>query len=222
MATLREVKKRIRSVALTLLVLAIVVVSCSTTLQAQSKFSFGPRAGLSLSSPYHSGWSNTYFNVGFAGGMFISMEVSNRFSFQSEILFIEKSPTIAFFSSLKRLKTSYLEMPLLAKWNIMPVGGSPIRLLAGGTVSYNLSATLPRISGFESADSNLDFKNSIKDFDFGLMFGVSFEIPTGTGRLVLDARYAFGLTSIVESTLLGVVKHKNLSSMIGYVIPIGK
>ena len=221
MATLREVKKRIKTVVLTLLVLGIVLVSCSTTLQAQTKFTLGPKIGLSLSSPYDTSWSESHFVTGLSVGAFLNVRVSNQLSIQSEAHFVEKSPTLRLFDILMRLNTSYLEIPVLAKWRISPYGNYPLSFFAGGAIALNLSATLPKNSGYVPILSNYDFKDSVKEFDFGLVVGGELEIGAGSGNLLIDVRYTHGLKSIIQSSFYDDTKNRTFFVLIGYALPLG-
>lgn len=221
MATLREVKKRIKTVVSALLVLAIVLVSCSTALQAQTKFTLGPKIGLSLSSPYDSSWSEAHFVTGLSVGAFLNVRVSNQLSIQSEAHFVEKSPALRLFDILMRLKTSYLEMPVLAKWKISPNQNYPVSFFAGGAIALNLSATLPRNFGFFPEGGNYDFKDSVKDFDFGLVIGGELKIPSGSGNLAFELRYTHGLRSIIESSFFDNTKNRTFLVLVGYSLPLG-
>lgn len=221
MATLREVKKRIKTVVSTLLVLVVVLVSCSITLQAQSKLSFGPKAGLSLSSPYHSGWSNAFFETGISGGAFLSIKLSDQLSIQTEALYVEKNPTFSIGNFISRISTDYLEIPLFAKWKLSPNRNSSFSFFAGGAIALNLTATLPRWSGFEPVNSNYDIKDLVKDLDFSLVFGGGFDIPAGSGNLTVDLRYTHGLRSIIESSFFDNTKNRTFLALIGYSLPLG-
>jgi len=70
-------------------------------------------------------------------------------------------------------------------------------------------------SGGESYSA--DFKDYVKDTDFGLTFGIGLGKKIGSGKLVLDVRYDLGLTNIGEDMQEGQsVKNKSWLFMLGY------
>lgn len=139
--------------------------------------------------------------MGFAGGVFANMKLGENLAFRPELLYTQKGTKYAEgiegFEVEMKMKAAYIELPLLLQLNLSAGEGLGIFLLGGGSVAYNLSATM---SGEVSAmgyteDFDEDMKEEIKDIDYGVIFGAGVVI---NNSIEIVARYNLGLSSIAD------------------------
>ncbi len=156
----------------------------------------GFKFGLSLAN-----WSGASIDeeftsrTGFAAGVYLGLKISEGFSLQPEILYVQKGTKIADSDSKVVFRADYLEIPILAKYAFSLSPDVRIFVFAGPAIALKVSGKL-----FVEVD---DFSDSydleeLKSTDIGLAFGGGIEIPLGALRLSADLRYTLGLTNIYE------------------------
>lgn len=153
--------------------------------------------------------------TGITGGVAVNIKVSKIFSFQPELLYIQKGfTTISSSGSSSSFdysqKISYLEIPLLAKANYN-IGKLQLHVIAGPSVAFalggNYNYTIHE-HGLEFSESGtIYFKNQPSGYngnnqyytksaynrvDLGLQLGGGIGYKVGPGTLILDARYGIG------------------------------
>lgn len=114
-----------------------------------------------------------------------------------------------------RIKLTYLEIPVLARFDIESRSGAKPALLLGPYFGIKVSATSESHSIGYSDTSNVD---NIRAFDPGVMLGGTVDIPAGRGAITLDARYSRSLSTISESTggRTPDIKNSVISILLGY------
>ncbi len=156
---------------------------------------------------------------GFCGGAFINHSIHNLLTIQLEVLYTQKGAKFMYnpFTQIGpehefTATLNYLEIPVFAKI-VMPIKGvvQP-NLFVGPYIAYNLTA---KGMGTTPGDEDLDY---LTGTDFGALFGVGLDFCLPVGKLVLDVRYTFGLSSIYEDLYEEDldVKTSALSFMLGY------
>ena len=158
---------------------------------------FGPKTSLNLTN--HKGdVENAETKIGFNIGAFVEIGLSDKFTFQPELLFStqgSKSGYGAGSSSLKQIiKTNYLNVPLMLKYAV----SDKFALEFGPQMGFLLSAYFVWTADYFDDSDDLstvkeDFKDFFKTFDFGLNFGASFDIIE---NIFIGARYNLGLSNI--------------------------
>lgn len=197
--------------ALALLICLLVVAG---TVQAQLRL--GVKGGISFST--FVGESEVHVPVigeevrididqirdGFAGGAFITLNLSRWFAIQPELLYVQKGGEASAFGVTATWKVDYFEVPILARLNI-PLGGASLYLFGGPTMAFNTSSKLEVTAPLLNVSENLDI---VRGNDWIATFGAGFEVPVSTVVLSFDARYSIGLTDLVDL-------EENLSDDIG-------
>lgn len=125
-------------------------------------------------------------------GLYLNQEVNDYFSVQPEV---NLSWTGAQEVSLPsgsglvegEIKQTYLQIPVLAKFQVPTNSGLKPNLFAGPALSFSIYEDYEFGSGI---DPSLD----PKDAEFGLQFGAGVEL----GNLNLDGRYHWGLTDAFD------------------------
>lgn len=129
---------------------------------------------------------------GFMFGGFALVDFTGPFAVQPEITYIQKGAE-ASNSDLTR-KNDYIEIPVLAKFQLPVSGPVSPNLFAGPTLGFNVTAEL------EDGDGNTqDLSDETSGTEFGFAFGGGVDIGLAAGTLMIDARYGLGLTSIDDT-----------------------
>jgi hypothetical protein len=115
---------------------------------------------------------------------------------------------------------SYVSVPILAKF--VTVGGK-VYVISGINVGFLTSAEITPEEGDEEPE---DVKDSVRDFDLAVDFGVGGQLPVGRIRIMLEARYEQGLLNILEdnvaeSALQSRVRSSGLQLLAGILLPLG-
>lgn len=207
---------RIIAVAITSVLFTIVG---TASLQAQvvnnnpsdvKETSFGIRGGLTLYSIetevsggfFGSASETSGTKIGLAAGIFAEIPFNNVFSFQPELLLVQKGGSDSgdfsdeddFFgdgesSDSESLTFNYLDLPLLARANIPLDRDFSPYVVAGPSIGYLLS-----VSASSGDDEDID--EFFKSFNLGFIIGAGVEF----GNLSVDLRYDIGLTNIFDDS----------------------
>ncbi len=134
----------------------------------------------------------------YAAGAAIDFPLSESFSFEADLMYSKKNSTISGLIGsdpyTSTLSYAYLELPLLlkAKFNfgvIRPffVLGPYVSFLMSGTQTFQFSGTT----------STTDLKSVTNSLDYGLTFGVGFDIKVSDSvYITATGRYGLGIADI--------------------------
>lgn len=159
-----------------------------------NRFSIGPKVGISMSSM--SGLSDEFnlnpkSGIGFLGGAAANFHFGRRteasdggtglFGVQLEALYSQR--TIK--TDIENLKLSYLEIPILAQYYVLP----ELCIEAGPTLALALSSSPDEMTSSNQTIATGDIKGS----DVMLTLGVGYKHKSG---LTASARYNFGMSEL--------------------------
>ena len=116
-------------------------------------------------------------------GGFVRVPLAGRLRLQVEGLFAQRRIT---FEEIVDHELNYVEIPVLARYRVLTVGGRPIHVLGGAVIGLRLSAN-EIISG-----ESEDVKEAYEPVDLGASIGGEVAISR---RWFADVRYVFGLTN---------------------------
>lgn len=151
---------------------------------------------------------------GFHFGGFAEIGFSEKFSFQPELLVslqgskFEASETETFgpntysYSIDQKLKTTYINVPLLAKYyateKFFINAGPQVGFLLSAKQDYTQTET-DNFSGSTTTETTttegIDVKDSFKSIDFSLAAGAGYYF---TENIFAEVRYTFGLSNVAE------------------------
>lgn len=169
--------------------------------------SFGAKAGLNVASVSGDDTDGQKSLLGAHFGVFAEFKVSDKFSFQPELLYsmqgakAESAETETFggqtysYSKEIKLKLSYLNIPLMAKYYVT----EKFSLETGPQIGFLLKAenesesTVTTPGGSVSNSETTDGKDFTKGVDFGLNFGLGYNF---TENVSAGVRYNLGLSDI--------------------------
>ena len=181
---------------------------------------FGVKAGVNVAALSFSGNPEGSYDdkrIGLTAGAFTVLPLAGPLALQLEGLFSQKgaSLTVEEADVSAALEIDYLDFPVLARFNGPALGTTRLHGLAGPMISYRMGAK-SRLSytGFDFEEGSLDnIEDDVVRFDLGLVVGAGADIGR---RLVVDARYAWGLRNAFKDPIAGEdVKHRVLTVMAG-------
>ena len=155
---------------------------------------------------------------GIMAGGFMKVTVLGTFALQPELLYSQKG--VAFDGRLGsgteardvegRLKVSYLEIPILGRFEMSLLPMVSLNFYGGPAFSFKISEG----SEFEEAgqviDTGLAETNFFQDRDSGIVLGAGLSLsPASLGLLFIDARYTIGTDPILLNTDPGNPQIKN-------------
>ena len=199
-----------------LLAVAFLMIAGSTAF-SQISIGKGIKGGLNLATvggadadKFGTLSSVTQFN----GGIFVNIGLPGPLSIQPEVLYTVKGAKIAGtflgtpFTSTNT--ATYVEIPVLLKFNIPLIPGSPVKpnIFAGPAVGFLLSVkSKTEVPGQPTQES--DDKSTTESMDFGVAVGAGVDINLVVVTLTVDARYTMGLKTVDKSASPGPYDVKN-------------
>lgn len=214
-----------------LLVIILMLTACSFTITAQNSKEvaksnepvFGLKAGLNISRL--TGAEDQSIRPSYLIGGIAEFSVSSRFSIQSELIYSRQGtktltyeyfyvgPALKPFKVKSTIKTDYINIPVLAKYNIK----EGFSILAGPQVGFltkaNLETKVPESSFNGTTVENV--KTEMSDVDFTLVIGVAYEMSNG---VFFDARYNKGSANIFDNEYANLLRshHSVFQFAVGY------
>ncbi len=163
---------------------------------ADAQVKFGIKAGPQLTNWVGDDADELDSQLGFQAGGYANIRFSESFAFQPELLFSQQGAKGEEMGVDVKLKTSYINVPLMVKWYAY----DGLNFEFGPQVGFNIASKVKVDgSGTELVDGTYDFDevflNDAETVDFGLNIGAGYELPNG---LNFGLRYTHGLTDIIK------------------------
>lgn len=143
--------------------------------------------------------------LGFFGG--VGYESGSRLGFELDVMYMPKGVKYSGDISTTELNGSFeftfavteVSVPLLLKMRLMP--GSTPYIVAGGEVGLILSSKVKyKIeTGTETISGTEDAKDSTASLDYGIVFGLGYELNSGPIPIYVEGRYHLGLADITAA-----------------------
>lgn len=188
----------------------------SGDLQAQSVIRYGLKGGVNLANvtPSEDG-----IDTRTGGTMGVSLTVTPAFfplGIETGLYYSQKGfeSTVGPFGAVTKI--DYLEIPLLARLDLLPLPILSPHLLAGPYIGFNVNSRFEPDAGDSGFQlDSVDLKDDTRSSDLGLMFGAGSDFNLGITSLSLQARYSLGLQSIMTAEDPGDNKHSVFSIVLG-------
>ena len=186
---------------------------------AFSQITFGARVGINIASQTTQVNSldinlDSDDNVGFTIGGLVNIAITDAFSIQPELNYIQKGGEDEFEllgeTTTTELNLNYIEIPVLAKYAFGPETFK-VFVMAGPSIGYGLNGETT-IDDEESEDFDWDEEGANRT-DFGFQAGVGVQYR----NIFLDARYGFGLSDIEDLEDDVDVTNEGINIGIGYM-----
>ena len=136
---------------------------------------FGIKGGLNFASISGDNTNDFEPVTGFNFGVFAEIPISEKFSFQPELLYSGQGYSF----NDNTIALNYLNMPIMGKYYVT----KGLSIEAGPQIGFLLSAK----------NESIDVKDSFNTVDFGVNFGLGYKLDSG---LNFGARYNLGLSNI--------------------------
>jgi hypothetical protein len=174
-----------------LFIISLLLIALTATASAQSPGFIGIKGGLNMFKPYGDDVVDASYNIGFAIGGFYCHSINEILMLQPEIYYSVKGGKGEDEGVENTLKLSYIDIPVLLKFNL-PVedkSWAP-NIYAGPYLAFLMAADL----------EGIDVKDSFKSTDFGLVVGagLDFKLSEGAQMLSFDVRFSVGFTKIYD------------------------
>lgn len=176
---------------------------------------FGIKGGVNMSNLYSDSDDINDENAlwGFNAGVFAAFPIADNVFIQPEILFTTKGAELDYdyagIEGTNKFKLSYIEVPLLVRFNLT----ENFNIHVGGYASYLVNAKIKGEGDFEF-EEELD-ADDFERFDAGLSAGVGVDF----NPLSVGLRYNYGLTTIGkerDGVTFPDAKNSNLSLYLAY------
>lgn len=200
--------------------LAVLLVAFVASPGLAQKLSAGVRGGVSIANLTGDDISDTSSKLGFVGGAFLGVDLSEYFRIQFEGQYVQKGAEDEEDGATLKINLNYIEFMVPFTLTIPTNSAIAPRLYAGPALGIEASCSLSaEVGGSEESidcdDPGADV-DARKSTDFSVFFGGGVDIAVGSGAITLDVLYDLGLSSLDDSGLEADIKNKNLLVMAGY------
>ena len=192
-----------------------------TAFVANAQFTIIPKIGLAVASTTNKPKENdARMTNGVQLGVACDMRITDIFSVQPELLFIQKGQKFKkalIGAETTTLTINYLEIPVLAK---LKFGNDNAKFYVNVGPSLGIAMSASYKQTGESAE-DIPIGSSDDDFfkrtDIGAQFGAGLML----GNFMIDLRYGLGLTNIINGGDNDLSQKNNVIGItVGYAIPL--
>jgi len=198
---------------------------------AAAQFNLGVMGGINKSNLSGDAPSKAKYTSrnGFAGGVFVDVNIARDVFLSFQPMFMQKGTTIAVDVPGERdpkdsldVNLNYISLPLMVK----VISGNGKTYVTGGLdVGFRQNATVKPVN----SGSEQDIQEFIQQLDIAVNFGLGIMIPVGTPKLLFELRYVQGLMDISNiktdpegKSLPPQFKTGGFQFFTGLMIPLGK
>lgn len=154
---------------------------------------------------------------GFGMGVVLDRPLTGQIDLHTEPMLLQKGTTIDDDGEEVVFKSSYLELPMMIRYNFQPSGNITPYAMAGPSLGYLTGAK------FEYRSSENEAKDDFKSFDLGIGLGGGAKIPKDNLELFAEARYVLGLANINDDESRGTtVKNRGVHVVFGFTVPLNR
>ena len=174
----------------------------------QGVFSIKPAAGITVANLTGSGASS---KIGFTGGAELAYQATDILGLSAGVMYSMEGAKDDIDTDFGRFDAkanlSYLNIPVMANFYVfdnlaLKIGIQPACLLKAET---------------KLGDTTTDIKSMVEKFNLSIPVGISYEF----GNLMIDARFAMGLTKVTKNTPeVNDSKSSVFQITLGYRIPL--
>jgi hypothetical protein len=203
----------------------LLILSCVNPSFSQQRWSIGPRVGANISN-FTGDVNDNKWLPGWSVGGFIMYSSVNHFGISGDILYSQKgarfenAPYGASRADFTQ-RINYLEIPVLARYFLTLSGSFRPNFFIGPSVGLKLNAKRKKIDQGGNELPDVDVSDEFRQADLGLAggFALNFEVAPGK-RVLLDARYTYGLTDITVAP--NSLRNSAITLNLSYGFGVGK
>jgi hypothetical protein len=197
--------------------------------------SIGLRAGATYFTLHDEQLDDALYDLGMDFALPVEISLSTVFSVQPELHFTQKGTafehTTDGVDQRIALKTNYLELPVLLKANY---GGDRFQcnLFVAPSLGYALNRyATEKVGDADKVREDIDFVEEgpvqSQRWDVSVLGGIGASLQAGPGRIVIDARYSFGLTDSAKfeedrPADWSRTTNRGCTLSVGYMVPLSR
>ena len=181
----------------------------------------GLKLGVNVSSLVFEGDEVEAYNdrrLGFLGGGFTVLPVGGPLAVQIEALFSQKGAKLEIEEQNLEaaLELDYLDVPVMLRFQGPASGSTRLHIFGGPAIGYRMGARRKLSDGSSEFTQGVveNIEDEIERFDLGIVAGAGVDIGR---RIVVDARYSWGIRAINKDTSDGVEIKNRVFSIMGGV-----
>lgn len=132
-------------------------------------------------------------------------------------------PGFIIFQQDTKLEINYLELPVMAKFNLK-TKNQKFSLFSkiGGSASMAFSAyrevmEIPDLQPFSRTKLELNDNDALSRWDYGLYGGLGMEVAIGPGRLLMEGNYYYGIPNVDS---FNRSQNRSVEISVGYLISL--
>ncbi len=179
-----------------LLVVIFMTAAIAQSANAQSPVSFGLKAGLNISNLYGSDFEYDAKTGVLLGGVLDINLPALPIGIQSGVYYSQKGAEIEDNGATSKIKLDYIEVPVMAKFQLGPPGPITPHFVIGPYVGFNVNAEAEVSDGDFFAGG--DISDMTRSTEFGGIAAVGLDFNLGVTKLNATARYTYGFTSAFD------------------------
>jgi hypothetical protein len=161
--------------------------------------------------------------TGVVAGVLIVFPMTPAFSIQPELLYSMKGVQTKGQGLTVTGRLTYLEMPILARYDIPTTGRAKPFVYGGPAVAVNLSCKAKVSGGGQSFSGDCEDPNTgdggVKMVDVSAVIGGGLAFDVGGRTFTIGARYVHGLVNVDESTDPSDAKNRTISVLASLEFP---
>ena len=128
--------------------------------------------------------------LGIVAGAFVTWPMLSWLQLQPEVLYSSKGGKVDEPGIDARVVLDYVDIPLLARFSPGAFGTTRFYVVGGPAFAVRVRARTRTV--FSGSTEDMDISEDVERTDLGIVIGGGFD----RGRLVLDARYTYGLRDV--------------------------
>lgn len=198
-AVFTKINKKMKKIMM--MAVALLMTVAASAQPEAGTFSIQPKVGMNISKLTK--FDDSKAKVGFAFGVEGMYQISDRFGLSAGIMYsmqgakrkgIAVDENGVYGDNTMKAKMNYINIPILANFYVVKGLAVKAGIQPGFLVSkkWGLDSPFAMVNGIVDG-AKID---GTKAFDFSIPVGISYEYA----NIVLDARYAFGLTKVASDT----------------------
>lgn len=189
-------------------------------LSAQEKIRFGFRAGYSLATQYGITDPNLPYDVdssyrhGLVGGFLINVPITESFSIQQELLYVQKGSIQDVAMTMPAIETrteynlNYFEIPIVFRYNFVRIGQFNLYASSGFALSILLDGDyrIEGVADFGGVQVPFDESNEIEGldtFDYAFLYGAGVDFELFGKDCFFEYRFTIGWNTLLMPTSEG-------------------
>ncbi len=151
-------------------------------------------------------------------GAFLVLPATPTLSLQPEILYSGKGAKATELGITSSINLSYLEIPILGRFDIPATGGVTPFVYVGPAIAFKLSCSFSASVGDREVSEGCDDSNGEgpKSLDYSAVVGGGLAFDVGGRAFTIGARYTHGLANIAED---GDAKNRTISVLASFEFP---